>query len=142
MHKMLLTVKCGLFAMQMVCPTCHRHCREETLDRAVEGVTWRCPVKAKKRFSSSRGRFFEKSHLQLWQLLGLTYLWCQSAGKSRGVSVEDTQHELQIGSEHFIVDWNQYCRDIAVSHFLNNPVQIGGPGHIVEIDKSLFSRRK
>ena len=37
---------------------------------------------------------------------------------------------------------NQYCRDIAVSHFINNPVQIGGPGHIVEIDESLFSRRK
>ena len=61
---------------------------------------------------------------------------------SRGVSVEHAQHELQIGSEHSIVDWNQYCRDIAVSHFVNNPVQIGGPGHIVEIDKSLFSRGK
>ena len=79
----------------------------------------------KKRFSIRRSSFFEKSHLQLWQLLGLTYLWCRSAGKSREVSVEDAQHELQIGNEHSIVDWNQYCRDIAVSHFLNNPVQIG-----------------
>ena len=49
---------------------------------------------------------------------------------------------MQIGSKHSIVDWNQHCRDIAVSHFVNNPVQIGGPGHIVEIDESLFSRRK
>ena len=47
---------------------------------------------------------------------------------------QDAQHELQIRSEHSIVDWNQYCRDIAISHFINNPVQIGGPGHIVEID--------
>ena len=54
----------------------------------------------------------------------------------------DAQHELQIWSEHSIVDWNQYCRDIAVSHFVNNPVQIGGPGHIVQIDESLFSRKK
>ena len=36
----------GLLAVQMVCPTCHRHCREQALDRAVDGVTWRCPVKA------------------------------------------------------------------------------------------------
>ena len=76
----------GLLAMQMVCPTCRRHnCREQALDRAVDGVTWHCPVKAcKKKFSIRRGSFFEKSHLQLWQLLGLTYL-CGAgvlAGKS------------------------------------------------------------
>ena len=133
----------GLLATQMVCPTYHSHCREQVLDHAVDGVTWRSPVKAcKKRFRIRRGIFLEKSHVQLWQLHGLTYLWCGSAGESRGVSVGDAQHELQIGSEHSIVDWNQYCRDIAVSHFLNNPIQIGSPGHIVEIDESLFSRRK
>ena len=58
------------------------------------------------------------------------------------MSVADAQHELQIGSEHSIVHWNQHCRDIAVSHFINNPVQIGESGHIVEIDESLFSRKK
>ena len=42
----------GLLAAQMVCLTCRHHCREQALDRAVDGVTWRCPVKAcKKRFS-------------------------------------------------------------------------------------------
>ena len=41
-----------------------------------------------------------------------------------------------------MVDWNQYCRDIVVSHFINNPIQIGGPEHIVEIDECLFLRRK
>ena len=54
----------------------------------------------------------------------------------------DARHELQIGSENSIVDLNQNCRDTAVSHFINNPVQIRGLDHIVEIDQSLFSRRK
>ena len=132
-----------LLATNMICPTCNHQCREQALDYVVDGVTWRWPVKVcKKRIGFRHCSFFEKSYLQLWQILGLTYLWCRSAGKSRGMSMADAQHELQIRSKHSIVDWNQYCRDIAISHFINNPVQIGGPRQIVEIDKNLFSRRK
>ena len=29
----------GLLATQIICPTCNRHCREQALDRAVDGVT-------------------------------------------------------------------------------------------------------
>ena len=58
------------------------------------------------------------------------------------MSVADTQRELQIGSDHCIVDWNQYCRDISRFPFHKNAVQIGGPEHIVEIDESLSSTRK
>lgn len=50
--------------------------------------------------------------------------------------------KMPIGSEHSILDWNHYCRDIVISHFIYNPVQIRDRRHIVEIDKSLFSRRK
>ena len=52
----------------------------------------------------------------------------------------DAQHEFQIGSEHSIVVWSQYCRDIAVSYFINNLVRIGDPRNIVDIEESLFSR--
>ena len=54
----------------------------------------------------------------------------------------NAQHELEIWSEHSIVNYKQYCRDTVVSHFINIPVHITGPRHIVEIDKSLFSRTK
>ena len=53
----------GLLPTQMVCPACHRHCREQALDRAVDGVAWRCPVKVcKKRFSIRHGSFFLANH--------------------------------------------------------------------------------
>ena len=118
----------GLLAAQNIFPTCNHHSREQALDRADDGVSWRYPVKCcQKRISMRHGNFFEKLHLNLWQILGLA---C-SAGKSRWVSVANAQHELKIGNEYSIVDWNQYCRDIAVSHFINNLVQ-----------KSLFSRKK
>ena len=106
----------GLLTTQMICRTCNSQCKQQALDCAVDGVAWRYLVKiCKKRVSIRRGSFFEKSPLQLWQMLDLTYLSCRSAGKSRGMSTADAQHKLQIGSEHSIVDWNQYCRDIAIS---------------------------
>lgn len=90
----------GLLATEMICPDCNRQCREQNLNRAIDGITGHCPVRqCKKRISIRHGSFFGKSHSQLWQILGITYLWCRSAEKSRGMSVEDFQHELLIGSE-------------------------------------------
>ena len=134
--------QCGLLTTQIICPTCNCLNREQALDRAVDGGTWCRPVGVcKKTIRIRHGSFFEKSHLQLWQILGVTSLWCRSAGKSRGV-FRHKLHKLQIGSKHSIVDWNQYYREIAVSYFTNNSVWIGGPRQIVEIGESLFSRRK
>ena len=45
-------------------------------------------------------------------------------------------------SEHTIVDWRQFLRDVAVTYFLNNPEQIGGPGVMVQIDEYLFCWHK
>ena len=50
--------------------------------------------------------------------------------------------EVDIGSEQTIVDWKQFCRDVCVSYFLNHPEPIGGENRVVEIDESLFVRRK
>ena len=95
----------GLLATQMVCSTLNCYHGEEASKSAIDGVTWRWPVKAcKKRISIIHGSFFEKLHLKLWQILGFTFLWCRSAGKSRGMSMGNAQHELEIWSEHSIVN--------------------------------------
>ena len=39
----------GLLTAQIVCPICNRHYRKKALYRAVDGVTWRCPVNVYKR---------------------------------------------------------------------------------------------
>ncbi|CAF3281361.1 unnamed protein product [Rotaria sp. Silwood2] len=51
-------------------------------------------------------------------------------------------HELDIGSPNTVVDWKNFCRDICAQYLVNNPMRIGGPGHIVEIDESCFGKRK
>jgi len=41
------------------------------------------------------------------------------------------------------VDWSNYMREVCVGHLVKNSQQkIGGEGEIVEIDESLFSKRK
>ncbi|KAF0743650.1 DDE Tnp IS1595 domain-containing protein [Aphis craccivora] len=42
-----------------------------------------------------------------------------------------------------VVDWNNYMREVCtITISRNQQLQIGGPGKIVEIDKSMFSKRK
>ena len=43
---------------------------------------------------------------------------------------EQVMHELEIGSCGTLTDWNQFCRDVCVQYFQNNPEQIGGPGQL------------
>ena len=41
-----------------------------------------------------------------------------------------------------VVQWFSYLRDAASNHLLRNPMQIGDPGRVVEIDKSVIACRK
>ena len=52
------------------------------------------------------------------------------------------ERELQI-AEHTAVDWNFYMRSACVEVLkLKDKKKIGGEGLIVEIDESLFTKRK
>ena len=85
--------------------------------------------------------FFESSKLELRKVIGLSYKWASSVGSARGMSQVNLMRELRV-SEHTVVDWRQFMRYVAVTYFLNNPEQIGGPCVVVEIDESLFRWRK
>ena len=52
------------------------------------------------------------------------------AAKEAGVSVRVT------------IDWFNFFRDVCGQHFVNHPIEIGGPGTVVEIDESKFGKRK
>ena len=133
----------GLLAVNFRCIACNAPCEEGVYARSLEGRVWRCPRQACRRtYSIRKGSFFEKSHLALWQIVAMTYCWSIECGKSRRLSQDQLKLELEINSSHTIADWKQYCRDICVEYFTNHPQQIGGPGHIVEIDESLFAKRK
>jgi len=56
-------------------------------------------------------------------------------------SVTFCKRELKMG-QNAVVDWSNYLREVCIWKLENNYEEIGGPGLIVEIDESLFVRRK
>ena len=50
--------------------------------------------------------------------------------------------ELCIGSEHTLVDWYNFAREVCVEIIQRDSEQIGGEGKEVEIDESKFWKRK
>ena len=80
------------------------------------------------------------------------YYWAPEEDSFRQLS-----YELKTSSEHTIVDWRNFCRDICAIHYGHNPQKIGdvflcfviteklnclGASHTVEIDESCFAKGK
>ena len=84
--------------------------------------------------SIREGTFFGGggSKLQVTQILDLLYAYSYETA-----SVKNLVHECRIAVEA-IVNWHNYVWDIYGEYFLLYPVRIGGPGHVMEIDKSAF----
>ena len=51
------------------------------------------------------------------------------------------KHEFGYG-DHALVDWGNFCREVAVKEVMRRSSRIGGPGKTVEIDESLFNKSK
>ena len=41
-------------------------------------------------------------------------------------SLEKLKRELEIESDHTIIDWHNFCRDICVDYYVKNPQRVGG----------------
>ena len=118
----------------MDCPGCQHFCNEQRAPDRIDDDMWRCMNKnCKRRINIQYRAFFEQSKLDLWQVIGLTYIWCTNV---MGLLMNWTL------AANIQSDWFQFCRDVCETYFLVNPVQIGGVCHIVKIDESLFARQK
>ena len=49
---------------------------------------------------------------------------------------------LKIGSEHTLVDWKNFAREVCLEILQQDNCKIGGVGKVVEIDESKFRKRK
>lgn len=119
------------------------HCSEGSLhlveDKSYskDGVVWRCTNrKCNKKVSVREGSWFSGSHLLLEQIVKLTYYWVYDLPN------DFISRELRIGSDHTVVDWKNFSREVCLSILKLDNEKIGGPGRTVEIDESKFGKRK
>ena len=98
---------------------------------------WRCndrQCRSQKQLKS--GTWFQGAHLSYRDAILFIYCWSHEM-----TSIKFCQRELLLGA-HSVIDWNNYLREVCASVLLANPSVIGGPNTVVEIDESLFCRRK
>lgn len=100
---------------------------------------WRCKRRdCREDIPLRSDTWLQASKLTYRQIVLFIYCWANEMS-----SVKFCERELEIGV-HSVIDWNNYMREVCAATLLNRPNQmiVGGPGLHVEIDESLFGKRK
>ena len=103
-----------------------------------DGYTWRCQTKGcvKYKYTTTirTGSFFANSNLSLQTWIHALYLWSERIGEK--------QASRQAGvSEKTMIDCYSFFREVCSRYLQANPIQLGGPGTVVEVDESCFSHK-
>ena len=129
----LLLQNTGILPKERVCPNGH-------VANLYFGnrIFWKCTVKCcMKRVNIRTGTWFSGTRLSFVKSIRFFYSWAFEL-----TSMKWCERELQI-SEHTAVDWNLYMRSACVEALeLRDKKKIGGAELTIEIDKSLFTKRK
>ena len=119
----------GLLAANMVCWNGSSVMEEAPYTRSIGGLTWRCPQQGCRNTTNlHKGSFFEKSQLPPTKLADHIWMWSKQASNF------ETTGDLGT-SPTTTVNWFSYMCDICSNDLIWQPIQLGGPGHIVAIDE-------
>ena len=122
-----------------ICPKCCSRHLQIIKDKSYpkDGLVWRCQKKhCQHKVSIHKGSWFEGSHLDIVQIIKLTYYWVYKC------SEQFVKRELLLSSNTTIVDWFNFAREVCVVLLEKDSVPIGEPGKVVEIKESKFGKRK
>lgn len=98
---------------------------------------WRCRQRqCREDIPVRKGTWLEGSRLEFRKVVMFIYCWSKQL-----TSIKFCDNELDIGKT-CVIDWNNYLREVCANTLIQNPIVIGGPGLHVEIDESMFARRK
>ena len=122
----------NLLASNKTCP-CGTAMQLSTRSDVSDGVRFRCPG-CHKCTTIWEGSFFSKSRLSLQKWVILMYWWACN------YPVTDAAHEADV-TEATACAVYQWLREVCTTRLLQTPIRLGGPGTIVQIDKSLMNHK-
>uniref|UniRef100_A0A5S6Q4M3 ISXO2-like transposase domain-containing protein n=1 Tax=Trichuris muris TaxID=70415 RepID=A0A5S6Q4M3_TRIMR len=98
---------------------------------------WRCNKRScGKEFSFRTGTWLDGSRIPVHILLRFMYYWSREWSNVRDV-------EEQLGLNHSsVVAWNLAMREVVAETLVTNRVPVGGPGLTVQVDETVYSKRK
>lgn len=102
--------------------------------RSKDGVCFRCTL-CKSTTSIREGSFFSGSHLTLREIVSIVLCFVMESSSCSASCL------LRI-NKNVVLDWYNFCRDVAVETLSMHTMVIGGPGMHVQIDESLLMKRK
>lgn len=98
---------------------------------------WRCSKSGCRQDVQLRlNTWLQNSRIGFDKIILFIYCWSHKL-----TAQEFCERELGI-NHNTVVDWNNYLREVCAAKLLANPLVIGGPGLTVEIDESVFAKRK
>ncbi|KAJ0173913.1 hypothetical protein K1T71_010059 [Dendrolimus kikuchii] len=142
----------GLILKEKMCPKHHTVMNISYTTGGKIFGTFRCGKRTRKpggclRISRKKGTFFENTVLDIVHVYYLIYAY------SRGWSYDNVifedpykNNKFKCLSRNTISDWFTYCKEAVIIYYLEKlntfSRKIGGPGKIVQIDKSKFGKQK
>ncbi|CAL4079919.1 unnamed protein product [Meganyctiphanes norvegica] len=104
-----------------------------------DGFFWKCDNRNCSSLNCSKniraGSIFAGSKLCLKTWLHIMYNW------SKNIAATATSNQININGKT-ICNYYSFFREICEIYFKANPIKLGGPGMIIEIDVSCFSQKR
>ena len=115
-----------------------RYCRnnhEMKLYHAKRPI-WKCN-KCSQQLGLRSSNWFSNTKLPFLTIVRFIYCWAEEL-----TSIKWCEKQLDV-CNHTVIDWNMYIRETCVAVLMGQEKKkIGGESKIVEIDESLFTKRK
>lgn len=141
------SIQNGLLPRSKQCPFCHNSLKLTRSRAGSMSMRFYCPLRScsgyKKTYSFTRGTWFERVKLNWEQVIIFTYCFSEGITEYEKIRNECNLNGMQSLSNDTISSWLNFCRETCLEYFIRQkgPL-IGGHGREVQIDESLFGKRK